>query len=162
MVRRARRPAPQAPPVTREWPAGSRSHPTPRAAPWPPVLIVAFSLALVLLFNHGALDAVDPTTGNVCVSLAALAVAYAAFSLLATGLSRGWRWWRCSSRMTVDEDPRVVAERLRAMDVQGRARLCRDVAVRCLEGAARFERLEARLRREAAGWMRMMIKEMER
>ena len=149
--------------MTREWPAGQSSRPTPRAVPWPPALLAAFTLALVLLFTHGALEAIDPTTGNVCVSLAALAVAYAAFSLLATGLSRGWRWWRCSSRMTVDEDPRVVAERLRAMDVpDGRARLCRDVAVRCLEGAARFERLEARLRREAAGWMRMMIKEMER
>jgi hypothetical protein len=35
------------------------------------------------------------------------------------------------------------------------------VAVRCLEGAARFERLEARLHQEAAGWIRMMIKEMK-
>ncbi len=48
------------------------------------------------------------------------------------------------------------------MEVDGRARLCWDVAVRCLEGAARFERLGPRLRREAAGWMRMMIEEMKR
>ena len=65
--------------------------------------------------------------------------------------------------VTDDEDPRVVTERLRAMDVpEGRAQLCRDVAMRCLEGAARFERLEVRLRREAVGWTRMMIKEMKR
>ena len=58
------------------------------------------------------------------------------------------------------EDLRVVAERLRAIDVgRGRARLCRDVAVRCLEGAGRFRRLEGRLRREAAGWIRDMVKE---
>ena len=64
--------------------------------------------------------------------------------------------------MTVEEDPRVAAGRLRAMAVEGRARLGRNVAVRCLEGAARFGRLEAMLRREAAGWMRMMIEEMKR
>ena len=132
--------------MTREWPAGSRSHPTPRAAPWPPVLIVAFSLALVLLFNHGALDAVDPTTGNVCVSLAALAVAYAAFSLLATGLSRGCGRY---PREVVEEDPRVVAGRLRAMEVpEGRARLCRDVAVGCHEAARRYGRQGDRLASE--------------
>jgi hypothetical protein len=59
-------------------------------------------------------------------------------------------------------DPREIAERLRDVDVQeGRQVLCLDMALRCLEGAARFGRLEARLRREAAGWVRMMIKEMK-
>ena len=75
-----------------------------------PVLLAAFTLALILLFTHGALDAIDPTTGNVCLSLAALAVTYAAFSLLATGRSRGWRRGR-NPRGVVEEDPRVVAGR---------------------------------------------------
>jgi hypothetical protein len=48
------------------------------------------------------------------------------------------------------------------MDVpEGRPGLCLDMALRCLEGSARFGRLEAKLRREAAGWMRLMIKEMK-
>ena len=100
------------------------------------------------------------------MSLAALGVAWAALSLLATGLSRGWKCLgrRISSRrLEAGDDPRAVAGRLRAMDVpEGRARLCRDVAARCLEGAARFGRLEARLRREGAGWIRLMLKEMRR
>jgi hypothetical protein len=57
---------------------------------------------------------------------------------------------------------REIAERLRTMDVpEGRPGLCLDMALRCLEGSARFGRLEAKLRREAAGWMRLMIKEMK-
>ena len=44
----------------------------------------------------------------------------------------------------------------------GEARRWYAFAVESLEGAARFERLEARLLREAAGWMRMMIEEMRR
>jgi hypothetical protein len=60
-------------------------------------------------------------------------------------------------------DPREIAGLLRDVDVQeGRTRLCLDMALRCLEGAARFGRLEARLRQEAAGWVLMLIKEMNR
>ena len=80
------------------------------------------------------------------MSLAALAVAYAAFSLLATGLSRGWGWYPSE---VVEEDPRVVAGRLRAMEVpEGRARLCRDVAVGCHEAARRYGRQGDRLASE--------------
>ena len=161
----------QVPPVTLEWPAGSPGHPTPRGAPWPPVAMAATSLALVLLLVPGALDAIDPFVGNPVASLVALAVAYLLFSLLADGLSRGWARLgeerplsRRGACMLVEqgEEPRDAAKRLRAMDVpEGRARLCRDVAVRCLEGAARSGRLEARLRREAAGWLRQMFTEMK-
>jgi hypothetical protein len=59
-------------------------------------------------------------------------------------------------------DPREIADRLRDLDVpEGRSMLCLDMTLRCLEGAARFGRLEARLRREAAGWVHLMIKEMK-
>ena len=159
--------------MTREWPVeeGEERHATRRAVPWPPVALAATSLALVLLLVPGALDAVDPTVGDPVASLVALAVAYALFSMLADGLSVGWARLggeRLLSRrgacmlMEQGEEPRDAAERLRAMDVPGgRAQLCRDVAVRCLEGAARSGRLEARLRREAAGWLRQMFKEMK-
>jgi hypothetical protein len=59
-------------------------------------------------------------------------------------------------------DPREIANRLRDVDVKGRPRLCLDMALRCLEGAGRFRRLETRLRREAEGWVKMLIKEMKR
>jgi hypothetical protein len=42
----------------------------------------------------------------------------------------------------------------------GRPRFCLDVAVRCLERAGRYDRLEGWLRREAAGWLRQAHKEM--
>jgi hypothetical protein len=41
-----------APPVTREWPAGP---PAPRAIEWPPVLLAAAVIAIVLLLIQGAL-----------------------------------------------------------------------------------------------------------
>jgi len=40
--------------------------------------------------------------------------------------------------------------------------MCRDAAVRCLEGAVRYERGEGRLRSEAAGWVNMAFKELRR
>jgi hypothetical protein len=43
----------------------------------------------------------------------------------------------------------------------GRPRFCLGVALRCLEGAGRCDRLEGRLRREAAGWLRQAHKEMK-
>jgi hypothetical protein len=59
------------------------------------------------------------------------------------------------------EDPRQIAKHLREVDVpEGRPRFCLDVALRCLEGAGRCDRLEGRLRREAAGWLRQADKEM--
>ena len=67
----------------------------------------------------------------------------------------GWSYRRCPP---VEMDPKS----LRGVDIEGRARLCRDVAARCLEGAARHGRLEGRLRREAAGWIFQMYKEMRR
>jgi hypothetical protein len=61
------------------------------------------------------------------------------------------------------EDPRQIADRLRDVDVpKGRARFCLDIAVRCLERAGTYDRLEGRLRREAAGWMRKAFKEMNK
>ena len=55
-----------------------------------------------------------------------------------------------------------VAGRLRGLPLGGRARLCMDVAVRCLEGAGSHQRLERRLTREAEGRVRQAIKELRR
>ena len=49
-----------------------------------------------------------------------------------------------------------------AIPQRGRARRCRDVAVRCLGEAARHRRLADRLAREAEGWLRETIKELNR
>ena len=155
--------------MTREWPAGrpgpeatvGREHATEHATSpaWPCAIVVA--TALILIIITGALFTFDP---GPCMSLVALGVAWVALSLIATGLSRGWRrlgGWISLRRL--EDNPRAVAGRLWAMDVpKGRARLCRDVAARCLEGGARFERLEGRLRREEAGWINLMYKEMRR
>ena len=59
------------------------------------------------------------------------------------------------------EDARGVAERLRGLDLGGRAGTCLGVAVRCLEEAGRHGRLEGRLRREAGRWLKETIKEMK-
>ena len=149
--------------MTHTWPADPPGHPTPRAVDWPIVLLAASIIALVLYNTPGALAAIDPLAGDLCVSLGVLWLVYGAFSLLVSGMERGWALWRLRRSLAEgQEDLRLVAEGLRGLDVgRGRARLCRDVAVRCLEGAGRFRRLEAVMRREAAGWMREMKEEMK-
>ena len=59
------------------------------------------------------------------------------------------------------EDVGRAAAGLEALRLRGRARLCRDVAMRCLEQAGRHERLEGRLRREAGRWVREAIEELD-
>ena len=61
---------------------------------------------------------------------------------------------RAQRAIWLDEDPRVVIMRLRGVSLRGRPRLRRDIAVRCLERARRSERLDRKLRREAARWVR--------
>jgi hypothetical protein len=59
------------------------------------------------------------------------------------------------------EDAWVVAHGLQGVVLEGRAGLCLGVARRCLEEAGRHGRLEARLRTEAARWLRETIKELK-
>ena len=59
------------------------------------------------------------------------------------------------------EDAWVVAHGLQGVDLEGRAGLCLGVAVRCLVEAGRQGRLEARLRKEGARWLREAIEEMK-
>jgi hypothetical protein len=59
------------------------------------------------------------------------------------------------------EDAWVVAHGLVGVDLPGRAGMCLGVARRFLREAGRHGRLEGRLRREAAGWVRETIREMK-
>ncbi len=65
--------------------------------------------------------------------------------------------------VALGDDPRAVARRLRGVDLpEGRPRLCRDVAARCLERAGGCRRLDRRLRREARRWLRAAVDEYHR
>jgi hypothetical protein len=104
----------------------------------------------------------DPLWFLVAVVAATLCV-----SAVADGVAGWWADMRSPVRRALRAvegggDAREVARRLRGMELQGRIRLCCDVAVRCLEGAGRCGRLERRLRRGAAGWLREAIEEMKR
>jgi hypothetical protein len=61
---------------------------------------------------------------------------------------------RAQRAIWLDEDPRVVIVRLRGVGLRGRARLRRDIALRCLERARRSERLDRSMPREATRWVR--------
>jgi len=136
------------------------------------------TFALFFLYGHF----LRPVLGDPVRLLAMVVVAYALLSLPLDALRRievdlnlcgrtllpgrvreGARLALSAAATAIGEgeDPRAVAERLRLVPVEGRARLYRDVAVRCLEGAARYERVEGRLRREAAGWCKVAFKEMK-
>ena len=143
-----------APPVTREWPAPS---PTTPRADWPVVAMAGVVVAvgfLVILAILGFGQAVP-----VC-----LAVLLAIFLVLLFASGKE----RCDDvllegirALGAGEDARGVAERLRGLDLGGRAGTCLGVAVRCLEEAGRHGRLEGRLRREAGRWLKETIKEMK-
>ena len=94
----------------------------------------------------GVVYSADPVVGDPCLSWALIVCVLLII------------WFHLSK--PEEQAPSIDVVRLRAMDLRGRARLCRDVAVRFLEGAERHTRLAARLRREAEGWRRLMFKEM--
>jgi len=100
--------------------------------------------------------------GRFLVSPAGLAVAgslavFCAFAYLRAAASETLEH-RLVSRalddLRLDKDVKMIAVRLRGAHLRGRTGLRRDVAARCLEGAGRHRRLEARLRREAEQWIR--------
>ena len=64
---------------------------------------------------------------------------------LAAGRPRGDVLLEAARTLEGGEDAGEVARRLRGVELQGRAGLCLGVARRCLEGAGRSGRLEARL-----------------
>ena len=126
--------------MTREWPPGLPVR-------WPPLLVAATALGAVLLWAPEVLE------GGPCASLGVLAIAYTGFSILASNLTAAWP--RRTRRG-------LGQESLRTMEVTGRARFYRDIAVRCREAAGRSPRSGDRLRREADYYQRMMFKEMRR
>ena len=71
-------------------------------------------------------------TGGVCSTLAIIVLGYTAFSILATAIDGAWR--------------NVAPSRPKALE--GRARLYRDVAERCLRAAERYPFAGDNLRRE--------------
>jgi len=60
---------------------------------------------------------------------------------------------RAQRAIWLDEDPRGIVVRLRGVDLRGRPRLRRDITLRCLERAGRCDRLDRKLRQEAARWL---------
>ena len=125
---------PHAPPrsVSREWPPGL-------PVPWGPLAVTAAVFLVVVL-------AFLPDTGGVCSTLAIIVLGYAAFSILATAIADFWR--------------NVAPSRPHALE--GRARLYRDVAERCLEAVERYPFAGDSLRREARYYRWKMRKEMRR
>jgi len=144
------------------------------------LLVVTIVATLTLFSFYGHL--LRPVLGDPVHLLAMVVVAYALLSIpldalrrievdlnlrgrtLLPGRVRGTRaqvaLFAAVTAIREGEDSRAVAERLRSVPVEGRARLCRDVAMRCLEGAARYERVKGRLKREAAGWCKVAFKEL--
>jgi hypothetical protein len=111
VARRGRQARPRpltAPPVTREWP------PSPRPVPWGPLAVTATVFLVVLLLFL-------PDTGGVCSTLTIVVLGYVAFNIVATVVADFW-----SNR------PR------RQQKIEGRARLYRDVAERCMRATERY------------------------
>jgi len=162
--------------VTREWPEDTPNSLVPHEVPidWPLAIFLAWLIAalvaIVFLVFPGALT----LARGLAVPLAALAVLMLMAGLLrceearrnARGetlfLSRRWAVRRAiAPRSVLSACLRDgVPERLVSLELRGWARLCRDVAVRCLGEAARHRRLADRLAREAEGWVRQTIKEL--
>jgi hypothetical protein len=69
---------------------------------------------------------------------------------------------RAQRAIWLEEDPRGIRVRLRGAGLRGRPRLRRDIALRRLERARRCERLDRKLRREAAMWLRAARDELSR
>jgi len=139
----------QAPEVTREWPADQPA-PRPPAFPWPLVLMAGL---LALIFMGLVPGLTTPAGLAILASLTALSALALRMSLRMEGpADRALR--RAQRAIWLDEDPRVVIMRLRGVGLRGRPRLRADIAVRCLERARRSERLDRKLRREAARWVR--------
>jgi hypothetical protein len=127
--------------VTREWPAEERE-PLKEPTPWPLVL-----MGLV----PGRLLA-TPAGLAVTASLAGLcAVALHRSLTVEDPADRALR--RAQRAIWLDEDPQGIIVRLRGVDLRGRPRLRRDIALRCLERARRCERLDRSMRYEAARWL---------
>ena len=138
--------------MTREWPA--TSPPTSRAG-WPMTAMAGVVVAvgfLVILATLGFGQAVPVCLAVLLTIFIVLMVPTPCDDVLLEGIRA----------VESGEDARWVAERLRGLDLHGRAGPCLGVAVRCLEEAGRFRRLEGRLRREAGRWLRMTFKEMKR
>jgi len=60
---------------------------------------------------------------------------------------------RAQRAIWLDEDPRGIVTRLRGVGLRDRPRLRRDIPLRCLERAGRCDRLDRKLRRDAARWL---------
>ena len=155
--------------MTREWPEDTPNSLVPHEVPidWPLAIFLAWLIAalvaIVFLVFPGALT----LARGLAVPLAALAVLMLMAGLLrreeARRNARGetlfparrWAVRRAPRRVLSAclRDADGVPERLLALELRGRARLCRDVAVRCLGEAARHRRLADRLAREAEGWL---------
>ncbi len=75
-----------------------------------------------------------------------------------------WRRTAAGQALTrairLGEDPHGVIERVRVLELRGRPRLCRNMALRCLERAGRCRRVERGMRREAAMWVRRAREEL--
>ena len=140
----------QAPEVTREWPAEERE-PLKEPTPWPFVLMAGL-LALVLMGLVPGRLLTTPVGLVVTASLAGLcAVAFHRSLMVEDPADRALR--RAQRAIWLDEDPRGIVVRLRGVDLRGRPRLRRDIALRCLERARRCERLDRSMRYEAARWL---------
>jgi hypothetical protein len=143
--------------MTREWPV-DKPTPKPPVFPWP----------LVLMAGLLGLVALGLVPGRLLTTPAGLAAAASLAALCAIALrlaaedpaDRTLR--RVQRAIWLDGDPRSVIVRLRGVGLRGRPRLRRDIAVRCLERAGRCERLDRKLRREAARWLRAARDEFSR
>ena len=144
---RQTRPRPlSAPPVTRVWPAD------PSPVPWAALVIATAIIAAVFLSTPDLLE------DGPCAALGVVLAAYGAFLFLVAVLEHSRREVEASGFL----DNRSRSDRLLAMDVAGRARLYRDIAVRCHEAADRYSHVGDRLRREAGYYTRLMRKELKR
>ena len=157
--------------------SNATSHLIPIA--WPLVILMVIAVAALTLFPgildtlltiFGSLDGVRALIGNPLEFLVMVVVATLFISAIVDhmagprdttattpperALLRGIR------AVGLGDDPRAVARRLRGVDLpEGRPRLCRDVAARCLERAGGCRRLDRRLRREARRWLRAAVDE---
>jgi len=162
-----------APPVTREWPAEEApsqapSHASPHNAPVIlSILIPVAATVAALALDPGARSALLTLIGDPLEFLVLFATAGLLVSLLADWMVEAWgdapprrallHGMRAVAR---GDEPSGVARRLREADVpEGRSRLYRDVAARCLERAGVYGGLERRLSREGRRWLRAAIRE---
>ena len=132
--------------MTREWPAGSPSKPSSLAVP---VAIVAMGF-LFILATLGVNEAAP-----VCLAILFILV------IIVLLPRRDDPLLESTKALEEGEDAWMVAHGLQGVVLEGRAGLCLGVAVRCLREAGRHGRLEGRLRKEAAKWLKEAFKEMK-